>query len=102
MLKNYDIAEVPNLKTLGRTVKGASPLPVFWNHSGIEVNCTGTELWVDVECDYDFFEIWVASEVDRALMARQMLYPGKNSICLYRSMASGTVKNVRFTENFRQ
>ena len=96
MLKDYDIQQVPNLKVLGRTVADASPLPIFWTHSGIEVNCTGTELWIDLECDYDIYEIWVASEVNRALMARQMIYPGKNSICLYRGMAAGTVKNVRF------
>ncbi|MCR5824007.1 MAG: GDSL family lipase [Lachnospiraceae bacterium] len=96
MLKEYDIQKVPNLKVLGRTFPKASPLPIYWNHSGIEVNCTGTELWVDIECDYDFYEIWVASEVNRALMARQMIYPGKSSICLYRNMAAGTVKNVRF------
>ncbi len=96
MLKSYDIQEIKDLKILGRTIYDASPLPLFWNHSGIEVNCTGSELWVDLECDYDFHEIWVAGEVNRALMSRQMIYPGKNSICLYRSMSFGTVKNVRF------
>lgn len=96
MLKTYDIQEVPNLKIHGRTIENASPLPLFWTHSGIEVNCTGSELWVDLECEYDFHEIWVASEVNRALMSRQMLYPGKNSICLFRSMEKGKVKNVRF------
>ncbi len=96
MLRSYDIQEIKELKVLGRTIADASPLPLFWNHSGIEVNCTGSELWVDLECDYDFYEIWVASEVNRALMSRQMIYPGKNSICLFRSMVPGVAKNVRF------
>ncbi len=98
MLNTYDIAQVPNLKVHGRTasVDVTSPLPLFWTHSGIEVNCTGSELWVDVECGYDFHEMWVAGEVNRALMFRQMLMPGKNSICLFRSMIPGKVKNVRF------
>lgn len=96
MLKEYDILQVPNLKIHGRTAGKTSPLPLFWTHSGIEVNCTGSELWVDVECGYDFHEIWVAGEVNRAVMFRHMLMPGKNSICLYRSMINGPVKNVRF------
>ena len=96
MLRCYDIQQVPNLKIHGRTIPDASPLPLFWTHAGIEVNCTGSELWIDLECSYDFHEVWVAGEVNRALMFRQMLMPGKNSICLFRSMISGPVKNVRF------
>ncbi len=96
MLKEYDIMQVPNLKVHGRIEKPSSPLPLFGTHSGIEVNCTGSELWVDVECEYDFHDVWVAGEVNRALMFRQMLMPGKNSICLFRSMMNGPVKNVRF------
>ena len=96
MLKYYDIQQVPNLKVHGRTITDASPLPLFWTHAGIEVNCTGSELWIDLECEYGFHEIWVAGEVNRALMFRQMLMPGKNSICLFRSMIGGPVKNVRF------
>ncbi len=96
MLRTYDIQEVPNLKIHGRTVNGSSPLPLFWNHSGIEVNCTGSELWIELECAYEFHEIWVAVEINHALIARQMLYPGHNSLCLFRSMIPGIVKNVRF------
>ena len=96
MLKYYDIQEIPNLKIHGRTTADASPLPLFWTHAGIEVNSTGSELWIEVECEYDFHEVWVAGELNRALMFRQMLMPGKNSICLYRSMQKGTVKNARF------
>ncbi len=96
MLKTYDIQKVPNLKIHGRTIEDASPLPLFWSHSGIEVNCTGSELWIDVECDYDFFEPWIYTELNRTMMARQMLYPGNNHICLYRSMVPGVTKNVRF------
>lgn len=96
MLKYYDIQEVGNLKIHGRTINDASPLPLFWTHSGIEVNCTGSELWVTVETDSDFFEPWVASELNGAIMSRQMLLPGTHEICLYRSMTAGVSKNVKF------
>ncbi|MCR5279129.1 MAG: GDSL family lipase [Lachnospiraceae bacterium] len=96
MLKSYDIQEISNLKIHGRTIEKASPLPLFWSHSGIEVNCTGSELWVVVETDSDFHEPWVASELNGALLSRQMLLPGTHEICLYRSMVPGVVKNVKF------
>ncbi len=96
MLKTYDIQDVSNLKIHGRTIETASPLPLFWSHSGIEVNCTGSELWVLVETDSDFQEPWVASELNGALLSRQMLLPGTHEICLYRSMVPGVTKNVKF------
>ncbi len=95
MQKFYDILEIPNLKIHGRTVE-QSPLPLFWNHAGIEVNCTGSELWIDLETDCGFHEPWIAYEINEALMSRQMLLPGEHSLCIYRSMVPGVVKNVRF------
>lgn len=95
MQKFYDILEIPNLKIHGRTVE-QSPLPLFWNHAGVEVNCTGSELWIDLETDCGFHEPWIAYEINGALMSRQMLLPGEHSLCIYRSMVPGVVKNVRF------
>lgn len=94
-MKTYQINEIP-VKIHGRTVEGACPLPLFWNHSGVEVNVTGSELWIDLEVDCDFHEPWIATELNGALMSRQMLLPGEYSICLFRSMDPSKVKNVRF------
>ena len=96
MLTSYDISEISNKKIHGRTIENASPLPLFWNHSGVEVNCTGSELWVDLEIDHGFHEPWVAYEINGALMSRQMVLSGTNTLCIFRSMTPGVVKNVRF------
>lgn len=92
----FDISEVGNLKIHGRTLEDRSPLPLFWNHSGVEVNCTGSELWIDLEVDCSFHEPWIAYELNGAFMSRQMLLSETKSICIYRSMVKGVSKNVRF------
>ncbi|MBO4824444.1 MAG: GDSL family lipase [Lachnospiraceae bacterium] len=96
MLKAYDIQEIANKKVHGRTVQDASPLPLFWNHSGVEVNCDGSELWIDLEVDHGFHEPWIAIELNGALMSRRMLLKEDRSVCLFRSMTPGVVKNVKF------
>lgn len=95
VLKEFKISEI-NKKVHGRTLENPEFLPLFWNHSGVEVNCTGSELWIDLEVDCDFHEPWVACELNGALMMRQMLLPHITSICLYRSMVPGVVKNIKF------
>lgn len=94
-MEYYSINDVP-AKIHGRTVEGADPLPLFWNHSGVEVNCDGSELWIDLSVDCGFHEPWIATELNGALMSRQMLLPGDYSICLFRSMTAGVVKNFKF------
>lgn len=95
-LKTYSLAEVPHYKVHGRTDTAHFPLPLFWTGSGVEINVTGTELWIDLEVDFDFQEPWIAYEIDGALMSRQMLLPGRHSLCLFRNMSEDAIKNVRF------
>jgi hypothetical protein len=53
---------------------------LFFNGSGVEVVVTGSELWIDVETDSDFLEMWVAVEINGAFISRQMLLPGEHSL----------------------
>lgn len=96
MLKKIGINDDANIKIHGRTIEGADPLPLFWNHSGVEVNCDGSELWIDLDVDNGFHEPWIAVEINGALMSRRMLLHEDKSVCLFRSMTPGVVKNVRF------
>ena len=83
-------------KVHGRTEDDMYPLPLFFNGSGIEVNVTGSELWIDLEVDCDVHEPWIWTAINGAFMSRQMLLPGSYSICLFRSMSPEAVKNVKF------
>ena len=83
-LKTYNLKEAAQYKIHGRTDETQYPMPLFYNGSGIEVNVTGTELWIDVEVDYDVFEPWVWTTVNGAFVSRQMLVSGTYSVCLFR------------------
>ena len=95
-LKTYSLKEVEHYKVHGRTEDDMYPLPLFFNGSGIEVNVTGSELWIDLEVDCDVHEPWIWTAINSAFMSRQMLLPGSYSICLFRSMSPEAVKNVKF------
>ena len=95
-LKEYSLEEVKNYKIHGRTDEGQYPLPLFSQGSGIEVNVTGSELWIDVDVDFDVYEPWIWTALDGAFLSRQMLMAGSHSLCLFRGMSPDTVKNVRF------
>lgn len=95
-LKKYSISEIENLHIMGRTGNVTDPLPLFWNHSGIELCVTGTELWVEVEVEYSSFEPWVALEINDFLMARHMLLSGTHDVCLFRMMSPEPIKHIRW------
>lgn len=100
-LKEYPLKETRNYLIHGRTDETQYPLPLFCNGSGIEVNVTGTELWIDVDVDFDIYEPWVCIELNGAFMGRQMLMPGMHSLCLFRGMCPDDVKNVRFVRELQ-
>lgn len=95
-LKAYTLKETEHYKIHGRTDETQYPLPLFFNGSGIEVNVTGSELWIDLEVDCDSHEPWIWTSLNGAFMSRQMLLPGSHSLCLFRSMSPEAVKNMRF------
>lgn len=94
-LKTYNLQEIEHYKIYGRTDETQNPLPLFFNGSGIEVNVTGTELWIDIDVDYDMHEPWIWTALNGAFMSRQMLAAGTYSLCLFRSMSPEAVKNVQ-------
>ena len=95
ILKTLKINEINNIKINGRTSKNLSPLALFWTGSGFEVNAKASELWMDVETDYNEYEQWVSVEINGAFVSRQMLTKGRHSVCLFRGMNKELVKNVR-------
>ena len=96
-LKTYELQDITYYKTYGRyATENQVPFPLFSNGYGIEVLVTGSELWIDVEVDYNVFEPWIFTEIDGAFMSRQMLNPGSQSICLFRRENFDRKKKVRF------
>ncbi len=100
-LKEYKATEIPNVKVHGRYAPCKDFIPLLFNGSAVEVNCDGSELWVLIDTDCGFHEPWICTELNGALMSRQMLLPGTEAICLFRGMTGGVVKNVRFTRELQ-
>lgn len=94
-LKIYKINELQQIKIHGRTDKSLELLAIFWTGSGFEANIRASELWMEVEVDYDIFEQWISIEINGEIISRRMLTKGRYDVCLFRGMNSNTVKRVR-------
>lgn len=94
-MKDYRLNEVKELHVYGRTSGITQPLTLFWTASGIEVNVKATELWIEVEVDYDMYEPWISVTIDGAVVSRQMLVKGRYYLPIMRQMDAETMRNVR-------
>lgn len=92
--KIISIADLPQVRVLGRTT-GKDVINLFWTGSGIEFLYTGSELWLEVNADYDTMEPWLAVELNGAQISRFPVNKGKNEVCLFRGMTVGKTKHVR-------
>ncbi|SEU09798.1 SGNH/GDSL hydrolase family protein [Paenibacillus sp. NFR01] len=94
-LHTYSLPELPHLKIHGRTTPNRSPLTLFWTGSALELNVQATELWVEIEADYEMYEPWISIVINDASVSRQMVTAGRHWIPVFRGMNAKTVKNVR-------
>ena len=90
---------VEHYKIHGRTTKERNPLTFFWTGSGIEVNVSGSEVWVELYSDYDCFEPWISILVNGEVISRQMVLKGMQKICLFRNMNPKVIKNIRLVKD---
>jgi len=97
-LKVYSLSDIKNLKVHGRTTGGLTPLTLFWTGSAIELNVKGSELWIEVEADYDTYEPWISIVINSVPVSRLMLTVGRYWVCIFRGMNETTIKNVRIVK----
>lgn len=94
-LKDYKISAIENIKIYGRNTFNENSIALFWTGSGFEANVRGSELWMDIETDYEIYEQWISIEINGELVSRQMLSKGRSLICIFRGMNNELIKNVR-------
>lgn len=92
------LSTLPQVRVLGRCA-GTDPLTLFWTGSGIELLFTGSELWVELNADYDTMEPWVSVELDGAWISRFAVNPGTSRMCIFRGAAPGRAKHVRLLKD---
>lgn len=98
-LQVYALADIDHLKVHGRTTGRLSPLALFWTGSGIELHAKGSELWIEVEADYDLYEPWISIVMNSVPVSRQMITAGRHWICVFRGMNKNTAKKVRIVKD---
>lgn len=92
-MQYYDALD-ERLKILGRTVR-TSPMPIFWTAGGVEVRTDSSELWFELESDYEHREEWIRIEVDGFCLQRMMLPKGRTTVCAFRALPMDKVRIVR-------
>lgn len=97
-LKTLPLSGLPQVRVLGRHL-ARQPQTLFWTGSGIELQFTGSELWVEWNAGYDIMEPWVSVELDGAWVARFAVNPGRSRSCIFRGMAPGRPKHVRILKD---
>lgn len=98
-LKVLALSDIKDLKVHGRTTGKLSPLTLFWTGSAVELNAKGSELWIELEVDYDTYEPWISVLVNSVPVSRQMLTVGRYWICVFRGMNDNVVKNIRIVKD---
>jgi lysophospholipase L1-like esterase len=94
-LKLYRLDEIKNLKVHGRNTGSLSPLTLFWTGSALELNVSGSELWIEVEASYDSLEPWINIVINSCPVSRRMVTKGRSFIPVFRGMNPEKVKNIR-------
>ncbi|MEK5417720.1 SGNH/GDSL hydrolase family protein [Paenibacillus sp. FSL L8-0708] len=98
-LKVHTLADIEHLKIHGRTTGSLSPLTLFWTGSAVELNVKSSELWLEVESDYDVYEPWISILINSVPVSRQMLVAGRYWICVFRGMNDRVVNNIRIVKD---
>lgn len=98
-LKVQALPDIDHLKVHGRTTGCLSPLTLFWTGSAVELNAQGSELWIEVEADYNSYEPWISIVINSVPVGRQMITAGRHWICVFRGMNASVAKNVRMVKD---
>lgn len=98
-MHGYKLSEIKYLKVNGRTTDCLEPLTLFWTASGFEVNVKASELWVEMDVDYEDQEPWFSILIDGAMISHQMVVKGQSKVCLFRNRNPEKIKHVKFVKD---
>lgn len=93
-MNNYLPTDTEYVHIYGRT-KVQNPLPLFWTGSGIEFSTNSSEVWIELEADYEHKENWVQIEMDDIIIQRFIVPKGRHKFCVYRDFSDMDVRCVR-------
>ncbi len=93
VLTKHLCTQTPEIRVHGRTSnRKTNGIPLFWTASAIEINVTGTELWLEYTCTGDAY---LRVEIDGFDMYRFPIDIGTHKVCIMRGLSADQIKNVR-------
>lgn len=87
------------IKKIGRGKVFDGCFPMFFTASGVEANVKSTELWVELESDYEVYEPIVSVLIDGVRVMRFTPQKGVGKYMIYRAMNGEKGKHVRVTKD---
>jgi len=81
----------PLIQKLGRGNKAGE---LIYNGSGVRINAKFSELWVNLNSEFDAQEQWLAVLLNGTPISRFMVQKGQSKLCLLRGMNPDTAKEV--------
>ncbi len=82
------------VKVLGR-YEVDKPFHLNSTGSCLEFRVKGSELWLNIEVDFEFFEPWIDILIDGAVYQHRILTKEDRHICLFRRLDPNRTKHVR-------
>lgn len=68
---------------------------MFYTAASIEYICTGRELWLELNADYQLYEPWLSVELNGDWNSHFPIAFRHSEVCIFRGMTSGVPKHVR-------
>ena len=95
-MERISFDSIENFKVHGRiSNREVGGIPLFWSASCLEINVTGSELYIEYEHKSGYFESYIRIEVDGFDFMRFMLEDGVHKVHVLRRFDKNLVKNVR-------
>lgn len=91
----YCVDEIPFYKIHGRSRLLSDSIALFWTGSAIELNVSGSSLFLHLESLTSTYENWISILCNDVCISRFMLSEGEGQYCLFRNMNPDTVKNIK-------
>lgn len=96
-MKTIDIRAAEHVRLSGRFDPSQPGFPMMWTAAGAELNVTGSELWVQIQCAYEKYKPYLSFEVDGLRAQTFSPIPGTHWYNVMLAMDAGKAHRVRVT-----
>lgn len=97
-LVEASLSSVTHKRIWGRHIEAAKTTALLWTGSGVELMARSSELWFEIEVDFDVYEPWFAIVINGEVSSRMMLPKGRHWFCAFRNLNINTAKHIQLVK----